>query len=78
MKDPPLPGVGDSRFTMRLRLDPVSPANAADLWLVHNDDKVSCWYGNEKPSLEDAEHQAKSMGDSCASTASTSGSRTTV
>ena len=31
---------------------------------MHNDDEVSCWYDNEKPSLEQAGQQAKLMGDS--------------
>jgi RimJ/RimL family protein N-acetyltransferase len=64
VEDPPLADAGESRFTMRLRLEPVGPASAADLWLVHNDDKVSYWYGNQKPSLEQAEHRATFMGDS--------------
>jgi hypothetical protein len=46
---------GDSRFTSRLRLVPVGPGNAPDLWLVHNDDEVSYWYGNDRPSFEEAE-----------------------
>lgn len=64
VEDPPLAGAGDARFSMRLRLEPVGPANAADLWLVHDDDEVWPWYGNEKPSLEQAEQWAKFMGDS--------------
>ncbi len=52
------------RFTTRLRLEPVSLANARDLWLVHNDDDVSYWYGNERPSLEEAKQRAKFMADS--------------
>jgi RimJ/RimL family protein N-acetyltransferase len=64
VEDAPLADAGDSRFTMRLRLEPVSSANAADLWLVNNDDQVWPWYGNEKPSLEQAEQWAKFMGDS--------------
>jgi RimJ/RimL family protein N-acetyltransferase len=55
---------GDSRFTMRLRLEPIGPANAHDLWRVHGDDDVWPWYGDEKPSLEQAEQRAKFMGDS--------------
>jgi RimJ/RimL family protein N-acetyltransferase len=55
----PVPG-----FTPRLRLEPVGPANAPDLWLVHNDDEVWPWYGTERPSHEQAERWAKSMGDS--------------
>ena len=53
-----------SRFTMRLRLEPVGPANARDLWLVHNDDAVWPWYGDDKPSLGQAEQWATFMGDS--------------
>lgn len=64
MEDPLPAGADDSRFTMRLRLDPVGPANAADLWLAHNDDEVWPWYGNEKPSLEQARQWAEFMGDS--------------
>ncbi len=52
------------RFTARLRLEPAGPANAGDLWLVHNDDEVAHWYGGGKPSAEEAERQAKLMGDS--------------
>lgn len=64
MEDPSLAGAGNSRFTMRLRLEPAGPANAADLWRVHSDDEVWPWYGDEKPSLEQVEQWAKSMGDS--------------
>jgi RimJ/RimL family protein N-acetyltransferase len=64
VEDPLLPGAGDCRFTMRLRLEPVSPANAPDLWRVHSDDKVWPWFGTEKPSLEQAGQWAKFMGDS--------------
>jgi RimJ/RimL family protein N-acetyltransferase len=48
----------------RLRLEPVGPASAADLWLVHNDDEVWPWYGTEPPSLDQATRWAASMGDS--------------
>jgi RimJ/RimL family protein N-acetyltransferase len=48
----------------RLRLEPVSPGNARDLWLVHSDEGVWPWYGTGKPSLEQAEQWAKSMGES--------------
>jgi RimJ/RimL family protein N-acetyltransferase len=54
---------GDSQFTARLRLDPVGPAKAADLWLVQGDDEVWPWYGTEKPSLEQVRQRAKLMGD---------------
>ena len=50
--------------TARLRLEPVGPANATDLWLVHSDDEVRRWYDDRKPSLEQAQRRAKAMGDS--------------
>jgi RimJ/RimL family protein N-acetyltransferase len=53
-----------SLVTARLRLEPVGPANAADLWLVHGDDAVWRWYENEKPSLEQAAQRATSMAES--------------
>jgi RimJ/RimL family protein N-acetyltransferase len=62
--DPPRAGAGGSRLTARLRLEPIGSANAADLWLVHSDDEVSPWYGDEKPSPEEAEQWASSIGDS--------------
>lgn len=63
MEDSLLADAGDSRFTSRLRLEPVGPATAPDLWLVH-DDEVSYWYDNDKPSLEEAAQRSKLMGDS--------------
>jgi RimJ/RimL family protein N-acetyltransferase len=62
--DPPPAGAGNGRLTGRLRLEPAGPGNAADLWLVHDDDEVWPWYGNEKPSLAQAEQWATFMGDS--------------
>jgi len=53
-----------TRLTTRLRLEPVGPANAADLWLVHADDAVWPWYDGEKPSLAAAGSRAGFMGDS--------------
>jgi RimJ/RimL family protein N-acetyltransferase len=64
VQDRPPAGAGSSRFTTRLRLEPVGPANARDLWLVHSDDEVSRWYGTGKPSLAEAEQRASFMGDS--------------
>jgi RimJ/RimL family protein N-acetyltransferase len=63
VEDAPLAAEG-SRFTRRLRLEAVGPANAGDLWLVHNDDDVWPWYGDEKPGLEQARQQAAFMGES--------------
>jgi RimJ/RimL family protein N-acetyltransferase len=64
MEDAPLVGSCDSRFTKRPRLEPAGPGNAPDLWLVHDDDGVWPWYGDEKPGPEQAEQRAKFMGDS--------------
>ena len=64
MDDPWLSDADDSWLTMRLRLEPVGPANAPHLWFVHGDDEVWPWYDNEKPSLEQAEHRAAFMDDS--------------
>jgi RimJ/RimL family protein N-acetyltransferase len=51
-------------FTGRLRLEPAGPANVPDLWLVHSDSEVACWYGDSKPTLEQTERQAELMGRS--------------
>jgi RimJ/RimL family protein N-acetyltransferase len=64
VEDPPLAAAGGSQFTMRLRLEPVGVANAADLWRVHADDQVWPWYGNEKPSREHIEERARFMDES--------------
>ena len=55
---------GGSRFTPRLRLEPVGPASARDLWLVHSDPEVSRWYGEESLSPGQADQRAEFMGDS--------------
>ena len=51
-------------MTTQLRLEPVGPANAADLWLVHKDAAVWRWYGDVQPSLEQAEQWATSAAES--------------
>ena len=38
-----------SLLTPRLGLVPIGPGNAADLWLVHNDDAVVPWYDGWRP-----------------------------
>lgn len=63
MEDQPL-AAENSLLTERLRLEPVSSANAADLWLVLSDAEVSSWYDNETPSLEQSQQQADLMGES--------------
>jgi RimJ/RimL family protein N-acetyltransferase len=64
VEDPPLPCTGEHRLTTRLRLEPIGPANACDLWLVQNDAEVWPWYGSERPTVRQAERWAKFMGDS--------------
>jgi RimJ/RimL family protein N-acetyltransferase len=59
-----MPDTVNSRLTPRLRLEPVGPANAQDLWLVHNDAAVVPWYDGWKPSREEAETRAAFMGES--------------
>lgn len=51
------------RFTPRLRLEPIGPANAHDLWLVHRDDEVWSWYEAEPPTLEEVDGWAATRGD---------------
>jgi RimJ/RimL family protein N-acetyltransferase/8-oxo-dGTP pyrophosphatase MutT (NUDIX family) len=34
-----------TRFTDRLRLDPIGPHNAADLWRLHQQPQVAAWFG---------------------------------
>ncbi|MCH7232289.1 hypothetical protein L0U85_15705 [Glycomyces sp. L485] len=48
-------GVDGIRYTKRLRLEPVGPVKARDLWLVQSDDGVWPWYAGEKPGLEQAQ-----------------------
>ena len=64
MEDLPLARVAGSRPTPRLRLEPVSPANAADLRLVQLDDEVWPWYSGEKPTPGQVNRQAALMGES--------------
>lgn len=49
------------RFTERLRLEPIEPRHAPDLWAVHNDDQVAPWYDGWRPSLEEAQERAAFM-----------------
>ncbi len=53
-----------SLLTPRLRLVPIGPSNAVDLWLVHNDDAVVPWYDGWRPSRRDAEDQARRIAES--------------
>ncbi len=62
MQDPP-PAPPGFFSTPRLRLEPVGPANARDLWLVHHDDGVWPWYEAQRPSLQEVERRAAAMGE---------------
>lgn len=64
VEEPLLRDADDCWFTARLRLEPVGPGNAHDLWRVHREDEVWPWYGDEKPTLERAKQWAKFMGAS--------------
>lgn len=52
-----------SVVTPRLRLVPAGPGNAADLWLVHNDDAVVPWYDGWRPSRQEARERADLMAE---------------
>ncbi|HVX45303.1 MAG TPA: GNAT family N-acetyltransferase [Mycobacteriales bacterium] len=53
-----------TRLTARLRLEPIGPERARDLWLVHCSAEVARWYDNRPPSPEDMRRQAESMAES--------------
>src|SRR5688572_9994678 len=57
----PMTDPANTRLTERLRLEPIGPENAYDLWQVHNEDDVAAWYDGVKPSIEDIDGQAKVM-----------------
>ena len=57
-------GTEDSLLTPRLRLVPIGPDNAADLWLVHNDDAVVPWYDGWRPSRHEADDHARRIAES--------------
>lgn len=63
-KQPPPSDACDARFTPRLRLEPVGPRNASDLWLVLGDDEVWPWYGAQKPNPAQVQERARSIGES--------------
>lgn len=50
--------------TPRLRLEPIGPANAADLWLVHDDDAVVPWYDGWRPSRAEIDEHAARIAES--------------
>jgi RimJ/RimL family protein N-acetyltransferase len=63
MRDRPHADPGNARLTPRLRLEPLGPANAADLWLVHSDADVAAWYDAAPPTRAQMQQQAALMGE---------------
>lgn len=59
-----MPATEGELLTSRLRLVPIGPDNAADYWLVHNDDAVVPWYGGWRPSRREAEAHARRIAES--------------
>jgi RimJ/RimL family protein N-acetyltransferase len=63
MAEAPGAPANGSLLTPRLRLEPIGPSNAHDLWLVHADDEVWSWYEAGPPSLEEVEGWAATRGE---------------
>jgi hypothetical protein len=49
-----------ARATDRLRLEPIAPEHAGDLWRLHQDDAVAAWHGG-RWSVSDAHRNAAAM-----------------
>jgi 8-oxo-dGTP pyrophosphatase MutT (NUDIX family) len=49
------------RLTERLRLEPIGPGHAQDLWRLHYDDAVAAWHGGQW-TAETAHRRAAAMG----------------
>jgi hypothetical protein len=49
------------RLTGRLRLEPIGPGDAQDLWRLHHDDAVAAWHGG-RWTVEAAHRRAAAMG----------------
>ena len=71
-------GTEDSLLTPRLRLVPIGPDNAADLWLLHNDNAVGLWYDCWRPSRHEADDHARRIAESWRLHGVTSGWHTTA
>ena len=56
-------GTERSLLTSRLQLVRIGPSNAADLWLVHNDDAVAPWYDGWRPSRQEADDHARRVAE---------------
>ena len=57
-------GADGELVTPRLRLVPIGPSNAADLWLVHDDEAVAPWYDGWRPWLPEAHALAERIAES--------------
>jgi RimJ/RimL family protein N-acetyltransferase len=50
------------RFTHRLRLEPIGPVHAEDLWRLHQDDAVAEWHGG-RWTMDTAQRNAASFAE---------------
>jgi RimJ/RimL family protein N-acetyltransferase len=55
-----MPAHPGARGTARLRLEPVGPEHARDLWRLHQDEAVAAWHGGPW-SMQDARRYAAAM-----------------
>jgi len=55
-----MPAHPGARRTARLRLEPVGPEHAEDLWRLHQDEAVAAWHGRQW-TLQDAHRFAAAM-----------------
>jgi RimJ/RimL family protein N-acetyltransferase len=55
-----MPAPPGPRRTGRLRLEPITPGHAADLWRLHRDEPVAAWHGGPW-SMADADRFAAAM-----------------
>jgi hypothetical protein len=46
------------RRTRRLRLEPIGPEHAGDLWRLHQDEAVAAWHGGRWTADEARRHAA--------------------
>lgn len=51
-----------TRLTSRLRLEPIGPRHAGDLWRLHQDEAVAAWYGGRWTAAT-AQSKAAGFGD---------------
>jgi ribosomal-protein-alanine N-acetyltransferase len=63
MRDPAVMAATRIRLTERLRLEPIGPAHAGDLWRLHYDEAVAAWYGG-RWTVQMAEQRAAGFGRS--------------